>query len=187
MDKSERIGSIYTLLPRYVVAQDWHNGDVLHSIARSFEWNGIRFTLVILPACLPNELGGDKCYFPSKREEIVEFALRRLAVRENQNFSSRQRTLYFNGRELLDQSIIDSLEESSEESQIQFGLLVLANIKYRLIGGGAELCFRPIEELVKCEKDGAVYYKVQFSQMFLGEPKVYEFCFGSRNLNKSER
>ena len=55
-------------------------GKFLDTLEREFECKGTRYKIKIAPARITDKDGIDREYFPSKREELVEDALRRFAT-----------------------------------------------------------------------------------------------------------
>lgn len=54
------------------------NGQFLPSLKREFECRGIKYKLTLSPAKIEGKDGIERDYYPSQREELVEFALRKL-------------------------------------------------------------------------------------------------------------
>lgn len=72
---------LYDFMPKY------HWGKVeriyntfLKSLERSFECRGTKYRIEVTPARIKDKDGNEREYFPSKREELVEDALRRFAT-----------------------------------------------------------------------------------------------------------
>lgn len=72
---------LYDQIPKYFWGkQERINGEFLRPIRREFEHRGQRYNLVISPAYIEEDDGTFRHYFPSKREELVEDALRKFAT-----------------------------------------------------------------------------------------------------------
>ena len=56
------------------------NGKFLESLEREFECRGGKYKIEIAPAVVKDRDGVKRYYYPSKREELVEDALRRFAT-----------------------------------------------------------------------------------------------------------
>src|SRR5262249_43020773 len=54
--------------------------EVLPTLERPFECRGVRYMLRVEPANIKSKDGIDRDHYPSKREEIVEAVLRKLAA-----------------------------------------------------------------------------------------------------------
>jgi hypothetical protein len=69
---------LYDFIPKYVWGKvERLNGKFLDSLKREFECRGRKYLLNLMPARIEVE-GGFKEFYPSKREELVEDALRKL-------------------------------------------------------------------------------------------------------------
>jgi len=72
---------LYDFMPKYHWGKVKRvNGKFLDSLERQFECRGKRYRVNIQPASLTDKNGAEKYYYPSKREELVEDALRRLVT-----------------------------------------------------------------------------------------------------------
>jgi hypothetical protein len=188
MKEIEAPESIYLLLPRFVTEEDddYAFGKYLPAIIRDFEWKNLSFRFVISPARVRDESGEDRHYYPSRRERLVETALRQLAVEDNVNFRSEESTLDFTLSQLMNEIYSLSRDSDSrlERDNVDLSIRILADVKYELISGegdGSELYFRPIERLVVREINGEVYYRSQFSELFFRQTEQFDFCFPVKN------
>ncbi len=72
---------LYDFIPKYHWGKvERVNGMFLKSLEREFECRGSRYSVTIQPASLRDKNGEEKYFYPSKREELVEDALRKFAV-----------------------------------------------------------------------------------------------------------
>jgi hypothetical protein len=72
---------LYDFMPKYHWGKvERINDTFLKSLERSFECRGTKYKIEIKPARLKDKEGTEREYFPSKREELVEDALRRFAT-----------------------------------------------------------------------------------------------------------
>ena len=72
---------LYDFIPKYHWGkQERIDGTLLHSLERDFECRGVRYKVRIDPARVKGTDGLVRDYFPGQREELVEDALRKLAV-----------------------------------------------------------------------------------------------------------
>lgn len=70
---------LYDFIPKYFWGKaDRLNGKFLDNLQREFECRGRRYQLTLMPARLEMENGSFREYYPSRREELVEDALRKL-------------------------------------------------------------------------------------------------------------
>lgn len=82
--KSKRYSNtidLYDFIPKYVWGKvNRIDGEFLRPIHREFKCRGKEYKVTILPAKLVDKDGTSRDYFPSRREELVEDALRKIAV-----------------------------------------------------------------------------------------------------------
>lgn len=72
---------LYDFIPKYHWGKvERVNGTFLRSLDREFECRGRKYNVTIQPASLKDKNGEEKYYYPSKREELVEDALRKFVV-----------------------------------------------------------------------------------------------------------
>ena len=72
---------LYDFMPKYYWGKvNRIGGEFLRALEREFECRGAKYKIKITPARITDKDGVDREYFPSKREELVEDALRRLAT-----------------------------------------------------------------------------------------------------------
>ena len=72
---------LYDFMPKYYWGKvERIGGKFLDSLVREFECRGERYNIEIKPASIRDKNGVERYYYPSKREELVEDALRRLAT-----------------------------------------------------------------------------------------------------------
>lgn len=70
---------LYDFIPKYFWGKSVRqNGKFLDNLQREFECRGRRYNLTLMPARLEMENGGFKEFYPARREELVEDALRKL-------------------------------------------------------------------------------------------------------------
>lgn len=72
---------LYDFMPKYHWGKVQRvGGKFLDSLEREFECRGKRYRVNVQPASIKDKNGIEKYYYPSKREELVEDALRRLVT-----------------------------------------------------------------------------------------------------------
>jgi hypothetical protein len=72
--------ALYDLAPKYVFhAEVRENGKYLPIISRPFEYGGASYEVEVRPARIKID-GAEKEYYPGEREQVVEEALRRIAI-----------------------------------------------------------------------------------------------------------
>lgn len=76
---------LYDFIPKYYWGKlertkvEQANKEILSNLERFFECRGVRYKVTITPASIKDADGIFRDYFPSKREELVEDALRKIA------------------------------------------------------------------------------------------------------------
>lgn len=71
---------LYDFIPKYVWGKvNRIEGEFLRTLVRQFECRGKRYEVKVDPAKITDSKGNSRDYYPSKREELVEDALRKLA------------------------------------------------------------------------------------------------------------
>lgn len=74
---------LYDFMPKYHWGKvERIGGEFLRVLKREFECRGTRYKIEVAPAVITDRDGKERYYYPSKREEIVEDALRRFATTE---------------------------------------------------------------------------------------------------------
>lgn len=72
---------LYDFMPKYHWGKvERIGGEFLRVLKREFECRGTRYKIEVAPAVITDQDGKERYYYPSKREELVEDALRRLAT-----------------------------------------------------------------------------------------------------------
>jgi hypothetical protein len=74
---------LYDFMPKYHWGKvERIGGEFLRVLKREFECRGTRYKIEVAPAVITDQDGKERYYYPSKREELVEDALRRFATTE---------------------------------------------------------------------------------------------------------
>lgn len=74
---------LYDFMPKYYWGKVKRiGGEFLRVLEREFECKGTKYKIEVAPAVIKDRDGVNRYYYPSKREELVEDALRRLATTE---------------------------------------------------------------------------------------------------------
>lgn len=74
---------LYDFMPKYHWGKvERIGGEFLRVLKREFECRGTRYKIEVAPAVITDRDGKERYYYPSKREELVEDALRRFATTE---------------------------------------------------------------------------------------------------------
>ena len=113
----------YDFIPKYHWGKvERINGKFLDSLERNFECKGQTYKVKISPAGVEDKDGVERYYYPSKREELVEDALRKLAVEGQGMFLDELAgvsfTLYQLQQELKKNGHSYSLDQIKESLQI---------------------------------------------------------------------
>jgi hypothetical protein len=139
---------LYDFIPKYHWGKvERVNGTFLKSLDREFECRGMRYLVTIQPASLKDKNGEEKYYYPSKREELVEDALRKFAVEGQGLFLDDAAGVTFTLHQL--QMELASNGHSYSKDQIKDALLICAktNITVTSEDGSAILVSNLFETL----------------------------------------
>ncbi len=136
---------LYDFIPKYVWGKVQRlNGKFLDSLKRQFECRGRKYFLTLMPARLEVR-DGFKEFYPSKREELVEDALRKLMTERQSLILDGEAgiafTLYQLQMELKDEGHTYSYDELKDAIRI----LNSTDIILKDEGGEVETAFSPIE------------------------------------------
>ncbi len=116
---------LYDFIPKYHWGKvERVNGMFLKSLEREFECRGVSYRVSIQPASLKDKNGEEKYYYPSKREELVEDALRKFAVEGQGLFLDDAAGVTFTLHQ-LQQELMNNGHSYSKD-QIKDALLVCA-------------------------------------------------------------
>ncbi len=114
---------LYDFMPKYHFGKvERINDKFLDSLKRQFECRGVKYKVEVAPAVIKDHDGVERYYYPSKREELVEDALRRFATTEKglllDNRVGVQFTLYQLQQELKENGHTYSIAELKDALHI---------------------------------------------------------------------
>lgn len=116
---------LYDFIPKYHWGKTERiNDKFLDSLERKFECRGVQYDVKIRPASIEDKDGNERYYYPSKREELVEDALRKFAVEGQGLFLDDQVGVTFSLYQL--QKELKRLGHSYSKNQIKDALLICA-------------------------------------------------------------
>ena len=156
---------LYDFIPKYVWGKVERVKDkFLEPIKREFVCRSVKYKLVISPAFIEG-LDGFKAYFPGKREELVEDALRKLMTEDRALFLEEEASLAFTLYQL--QKELAAHKHTYDYSQLKESLEILAktNIEIESEDKSAKLLFSPIEMLGLSGQNGETQTFVKFSNL----------------------
>lgn len=139
---------LYDFMPKYHWGKVQRiNGQFLQDLERPFECRGAKYKLKITPARITDKDGISREYYPSKREELVEDALRRLATTQQGVFLDDMAGVTFTLYQL--QQELKKNGHSYSKAQIKDALYICAktNIEVRTEDGKAVLISSMFETL----------------------------------------
>lgn len=139
---------LYDFLPKYVWGKSNRIQErFLESIERDFECRGKKYSLTVHPARVKTKSGVQKEYYLSKKEEIVEDALRKIAVFGEAIYLDKKIGMSFSIYQL--QKELKKSGHSFSRQQIVESLNILANTKIVLTCHDDDQVwtFSPIETL----------------------------------------
>ena len=119
---------LYDFIPKYVWGKVQRvGGQFLKTLEREFVCKDKRLSVKIHPARLPDKNGEYREYFPSKREELVEDALRKLAGEGQGLFLDEQAGVTFSLYQL--QQELKRNGHSYSKDQLKDALMICAQTK----------------------------------------------------------
>ncbi len=156
---------LYDFIPKYVWGKVERVKDrFLEPIKREFVCRNIKYKLVISPAFI-EEADGFKAYFPGKREELVEDALRKLMTEDSALYLEKEASIAFTLYQL--QKELAAHKHTYDYTQLKEALEILAktNIEVESEDKSAKLIFSPIEMLGLSGQNGETQTYVKFSNL----------------------
>lgn len=157
---------LYDFMPKFVWGKvERVAGVFLHSIEREFECRGKKYLLTVIPASIKDAGGKEKYYYPAKREEIIEDALRKIMAEGHGIFLDGEAgvsfTIYRLQKELQDNG------HTYSRQQIKDALNVLARttLELKSESGNVEFTFHPIEAIGFNGEDEETQTFVKFSPL----------------------
>jgi hypothetical protein len=136
---------LYDFIPKYVWGKvERLNGKFLDSLKRDFECRGRKYHLTLMPARIEVE-DGFKEFYPSKREELVEDALRKLMTERQSLMLDGEAGIVFTLYQL--QKELKEKGHSYNYDELKDAIRVLNNtdIVLKDEGGQLESAFSPVE------------------------------------------
>lgn len=120
------------------------NNKYLDTVEREFEYRKHSYRIQIRPASIINKNGEEKYYFPGKREELVEEALRKLVVSGKGVMLDGNLGVVFTLYQL--QNELSRNKHTYSTDELKDSIRILNDIKITLITeDGKETGFHPIE------------------------------------------
>lgn len=156
---------LYDFIPKYVWGKLERVKDkFLEPLKREFVCRNVKYKLIISPAFV-EEADGFRAYFPGKREELVEDALRKLMTEDNALYLEEEASLAFTLYQL--QKELAAHKHTYDYAQLKESLEILAktNIEIESEDKSAKLIFSPIEMLGLSGQNGETQTYVKFSNL----------------------
>lgn len=136
---------LYDFMPKYVWGKvERINDKFLDSIKREFECRGKKYQLTMMPARLELEEGSRE-FYPSKREELVEDALRKLMTERHGMMLDGEAGIAFTLYQL--QKELKERGHTYSYNQLKESLEILKKVDIEIESEDAHLFFSPIETL----------------------------------------
>jgi hypothetical protein len=131
---------LYDFIPKYVWGRvNRVSGRFLDRLERIFECRGQRYVVKIDPAKLQDKDGVVRDYFPSKREELVEDALRKLAAEGQGVFLDEQAAVTFTLHQL--QKELERSGHGYNKNEIKDALLICAKTRLEVCSEDGTMVF----------------------------------------------
>lgn len=116
---------LYDFIPKYHWGKVQRiNNKFLDSLEREFECRGVKYKVKIRPASVEDRDGAERYYYPSKREELVEDALRKFVAEGQGVFLDEQAGVTFSLYQLQEE--LKRNGHSYSKDQIKDALLICA-------------------------------------------------------------
>lgn len=116
---------LYDFIPKYHWGKVQRiNNKFLDSLEREFECRGVKYKVKIRPASVEDRNGVERYYYPSKREELVEDALRKFVAEGQGVFLDEQAGVTFSLYQLQEE--LKRNGHSYSKDQIKDALLICA-------------------------------------------------------------
>ncbi len=116
---------LYDFIPKYHWGKVQRiNDKFLDSLEREFECRGVKYKVKIRPASVEDREGVERYYYPSKREELVEDALRKFVAEGQGVFLDEQAGVTFSLYQLQEE--LKKNGHSYSKDQIKDALLICA-------------------------------------------------------------
>jgi hypothetical protein len=116
---------LYDFIPKYHWGKVQRiNDKFLDSLEREFECRGVKYKVKIRPASVEDRNGVERYYYPSKREELVEDALRKFVAEGQGVFLDEQAGVTFSLYQLQEE--LKKNGHSYSKDQIKDALLICA-------------------------------------------------------------
>ncbi len=137
---------LYDAIPKYfwgrVAASDRIGGRYLNILTREFEFRNKAFAVKITPARIQDKKGREKDYYPGKREELVEDALRKMACDGKGLFLDDQAGVIFSLNQLRNE--LKNMGHTYSLAQVKESLLICqkTNILLESDDGGTTVSFQ---------------------------------------------
>lgn len=157
---------LYDFMPKFVWGKvERVAGVFLHAIEREFECRGKRYILTVTPASIKDSKGKEKYFYPAKREEIVEDALRKIMADGQGIFLDGEAGVSFTIYRL--QQELKNNGHTYNRQQIKDALNVLArtSLELKSENGKVEFTFHPIEAIGFSGEDEETQTFVKFSPL----------------------
>lgn len=138
---------LYDFIPKYVWGKVERVEDkFLEPIKREFVCRGIKYNLILSPAFIQGS-DGFKAYFPGKREELVEDALRKLMTEDNAVYLDDDASLRFSLYQL--QKELSTHQHTYDYTQLKESLEILTktSVEIESEDKNVKIIFSPIEIL----------------------------------------
>lgn len=154
---------LYDFMPKYVWGRPKRiNKTFLNSIEREFEYRNNIFKIRIKPASLENKQGQEVYYFPNKREQLVEEALRKLIVSGKGTFLDGDVGIIFSLYQL--QNELKRNQHTYSTDELKDSIRILNDTKITITGeDGQETAFHPIESYGFAGENGEEKTWVKFT------------------------
>lgn len=159
---------LYDFMPKYVWGKMARVNDLfLRTVERVFVCRDKRYRLRMQPARIQNKAGVEKEFYLSKKEELVEDALRKMAIFGDAYYLDNKMGFCFNINQLMNE--LKKSGHTYSRTQIIHSLQVLALTRFTLTsedaGDNETYIFSPIETFGLKGVDDETHTFVRFSSL----------------------
>lgn len=167
---------LYDFMPKYFWGKaDRVDGVYLPRLEREFECRNRKYTLTLFPASIEDNKGNEKYHYPTKREEIVEDALRKIMAEGKGMFLDGQAGVSFSLYEISKELKENGHTYNTNQVKDSIEILAKTNIELKSADGELEFIFHPIEAVGFSGVDDETQTFVKFSPLVTQSIKEKKF------------
>ena len=157
---------LYDFMPKFVWGKvERVAGVFLHSMEREFKCGGKKYFLTITPASIKDKIDKEKYFYPAKREEIIEDALRKIMAEGQGIFLDGEAGVSFTIYRLKKELENNGYTYNRQQIKDALNVLNRTTLELRSESGNVEFSFHPIEAIGFSGEDEETQTFVKFSPL----------------------